>query len=281
MENMRLKLGVAISNTFEFIVKFPKYVILPLLLELILTSVRFYMLYHIPFFSAVSRADRLVNPNRYTPLASTLRSLSSFAFMFLSILLAFIILNGYIHIVKKWVEQKKEPEWKDFFTWNFSLFGQYIVLSLLIGLWVWLGLILLIIPGFLMIAKYVFAPYVLIDQKLNTTDSLEKGANLVKDVKGQVFGLIVLYMVFIFAPSFYLSYTYSFRHNASLLPFVYMMNLLTILIMNISRVVLSHLYFDLSAQQVELDKHPKKTKEVVPPIPLEALMHPELIDNED
>jgi hypothetical protein len=274
MVKKKFRLGVAVSNTFQFIVKFPKFVIFPLLLELFLGSVRLYMLYQVPFFSAVSRADRLVNPNRYTPLASSPRSLYSFAFMFLSILVAFIILNGYIHIVKKWVEQKREPEWKDFFTWNFSLFGQYIVLSLLIGLRVWLGLILLIIPGFMMMAKYVFAPYVLIDQKLKTTDSLEISANLVKDVKGQVFGLIVLYVVLILAPSFYLSYTYSFRHNASLLPFINMMYLLSNLITNISQVVLSCLYFDLSAQQVELDKHPKKTEETIPPIPLEALMRP-------
>jgi len=278
MGKKSFRLGLAVSNTFQFIVKFPKYVIFPLLLELFLTSVRLYMLYQVPFFSAVSRADRLVNPNRYTLIASSLRSLCSFAFMFLLILVAFIILNGYIHIVKKWVEQKREPEWKDFFTWNFSLLGQYIVLSLLIGLRVWLGLILLIIPGFLMIAKYVFAPYVLIDQKLNTTDSLERGANLVKDVKGQMFGLIILYVVLILAPSFFLSYKYYFNHNASLLPFIYMMNLLTILITNISQIVLSYLYFDLTAQQVELDKQPKKTEETVPPIPLEALMHPEVLD---
>jgi uncharacterized membrane protein len=158
------------------------------------------------------------------------------------------------------------------------LFGRYIVLSLLIGLRVWLGLILLIIPGFVMIAKYVLAPYVLIDQKLKTTDSLERSANLVKGVKGQVFGLIVLYVVLIFGPSFYLSYTYYFSHNASLLPFINMMYLLSILITNLSQVVLSYLYFDLSAQQVELDKHPKKVKETVPPIPLEALMDPEVLE---
>jgi hypothetical protein len=101
MEKKKFRLGAAVSNTFEFIVKFPKFVLLPLLAELFLGSVRLYMLYHVPFFSAVSRADRLVNPNRYTPLASSLRSLCNLSFLLLSILVAFIILNGYIHIVKK------------------------------------------------------------------------------------------------------------------------------------------------------------------------------------
>ena len=269
MEKKKFQLGVAVSNTVQLIIKFPKYVILPLMVQMILSLLNMYLNFHVPFFSAVTRNNSIANPSRFTSMTSSLRSLYSFAFMFLSTLVAFIILNGYIHIVKKWVEQKKEPEWKDFFTWNFSLFGQYIVLSLFIGLRVWLGLILLIIPGFLMMAKYVFAPYVLIDQNFNTTDSLDRSAKLVEGVKWQLFGLVFLYMVFIIIPTFFLSYTYYTKHNALLLPYIYLMSLLSPLVTNISQVVLSHLYFDLSAQQV------------VPPIPLEALMHPESIGNEN
>jgi hypothetical protein len=279
MEKKKFRFGAAVSSTFQFIVKFPKYVILPMLVQIIFSLVNMILNFHVPFFGTASKADRITNSSPFTPMTSSLRSLYSFAFMFLSTLVAFIILNGYIHIIKNWIDQKIEPEWNDFFTWNFSLFGQYIVLSMLIGFRAFPGFLLLIIPGIIILSKYIFAPYALIDQNYNNTDSLDRSTKLVKGVNRQVFGLIFLYMGLIISPTFFLSYTYYTRHNASLLPYVYFMAVLSPLIMNISQVVLSYLYFDLSAQQVELDKHHKETKETVPLIPLEALLHPESIGN--
>jgi uncharacterized membrane protein len=236
------------------------------------------MNFHIPFFSALSRTNGIANPNRFTSMTSSLRSLYSFTFMFLSLLLTFIILNGYINIIKNWIDQKIEPEWNDFFKWNFSFFGQYVALTFLLGLLFGVSFALLIFPGFILATKYLFAPYVMIDQNFGVSNSLDRSSKLVKGVRWQLFGLIFLYTVFILAPSFFLSYKYYFNHNASLLPYIYLMSLLSPMITNISQIVLSYLYFDLTAQQVELDKQPKKTEETVPPIPLEALMHPEVLD---
>jgi len=132
MEKKKFRLGLAISITFHLIVNYPKFILLPILVRLIINIVDVYLRYQVPFFSFVSQADRALNPGRGTLLASSLRSLYSVLFFLLLLLITFISLNGYIHIFRKWLDQKEKPEWRDFFTWNFSLFGRYIVLSLLI-----------------------------------------------------------------------------------------------------------------------------------------------------
>jgi hypothetical protein len=231
--------------------------------EIILNLVNLYLRYNIPLLKTLSRADRIANPGRYTPLVSTLEGLYTLSFLILLVFLAFIILNGYIHIVKKWKEHKTEPDWKDFFTWNFSLFGKYIVLLLHIGLRSILGYLFFILPGIMIQTKYIFAPYLLIEQKLNLKDSLGKSSKLAKGIRWQMFGLIFLYIVIIIGPAFFLIITFNYSDSDSLQSYDLYYGLFYLLIQHFSHLVLSHLYFDLSAQQV------------TPPIPLEALTYPE------
>ena len=64
--------------------------------------------------------------------------------------------------------------------------GLYIV----IGLTVLGGLILLIIPGFIMIRRYFLAPYVMINEDLSITEAMRRSAALSKPYSGYVWGII-------------------------------------------------------------------------------------------
>ena len=66
------------------------------------------------------------------------------------------------------------------------LFG----LSLLTGLFVAAGLILLIIPGIIIMRRYFLAPYIMIDQKLGITDSMKASAELGKPHSWSIYGVL-------------------------------------------------------------------------------------------
>ena len=66
------------------------------------------------------------------------------------------------------------------------LFG----LSLLTGLFVAAGFILLIIPGIIILRRYFLAPYILVDQKLGIIDSMKASAELSKPYSWSVYGVL-------------------------------------------------------------------------------------------
>ena len=69
---------------------------------------------------------------------------------------------------------------------GWRLFGLYIVMSVLIVV----GLILLIIPGLILIRRFFFAPYVMIDKNTGIKDSLNESAALSKLNTGAVWAVI-------------------------------------------------------------------------------------------
>lgn len=249
MKTKRFRVGVAISFMIQFIVKYPKFVIFPIIAHILLGSVNYFMTYHVPLFSSVSRVDGFSKLNDYASVAISLRSLYDLIYFLLSMLLSFIILAGYLKIVKKYNEQKTKPEWSDFFSWNFSLFGQYIALSVILALLYGSGFALLVIPGLILLTKYFFAFFVLIDKNPGISISLKNSHKLVTGIRGRLLCLLIPYIVFILAPSFLLAYNYYPQKNTALLPYIYMMVLLYSIITTISVVVLSYLYFDLSSQE--------------------------------
>lgn len=66
------------------------------------------------------------------------------------------------------------------------LFG----LSLLTGLLVACGLLLLIIPGIIILRRYFLAPYILVDQKLGILDAMKASAELSKPFSRSIYGVI-------------------------------------------------------------------------------------------
>ena len=66
------------------------------------------------------------------------------------------------------------------------LLGLVIVISLLI----FGGLLLLIVPGFIMVRRYILAPYAMIDKDLTIRQAMEYSAKISKPYSGYVWGVI-------------------------------------------------------------------------------------------
>ncbi len=63
-------------------------------------------------------------------------------------------------------------------------------MSILIGLIVLVGFILLIVPGFFMIKRYLLAPYFLVDKNLSIGDAMKNSAKAGQKYSGAVWGVL-------------------------------------------------------------------------------------------
>lgn len=75
---------------------------------------------------------------------------------------------------------------------GWRMFGLYIV----VGVVVFVGLLLLVIPGLIMIRRYFLAPYVMLDNKLGIRESMDRSAELSKLNSGSIWGIIgVMFLI--------------------------------------------------------------------------------------
>lgn len=77
------------------------------------------------------------------------------------------------------------------------LFG----LAILSGLIIVGGLILLIVPGLIAIARLVFAPYIMIERDLGIIDSMKASNEMAKDRFGQIWAALLIVILIAFAAS--------------------------------------------------------------------------------
>lgn len=102
-------------------------------------------------------------------------------------------------ILLKIVDNKK-TKIKDLFSYfNAGLLFKFFIISLLYGLIVFFGLILLIIPGIYFGIKYWFALYIFVDKQTGILESFKLSAKLTKNVKWQLFKLCLLQMLIVVA----------------------------------------------------------------------------------
>lgn len=73
--------------------------------------------------------------------------------------------------------------------WQPTPFLYYVVGTILVGLATLVGLVLLIIPGFIAMALFMFAPYIIIDKSLTPLAAMKHSMHL---AKGHVLKLILL-----------------------------------------------------------------------------------------
>ncbi len=133
-----------------------------------------------------------------------------------------IVAIGYINISLKILDNGK-AEFKDFFTFK-EYFVGYFAGSILYGLIVMAGFLLLIVPGIYWSLKFQFYGYCVIDLKLDPIEALRKSSRITKDVKwrllgfGIVLGLInlvgaicLLIGLFVTIPITMIAYAYVYR----------------------------------------------------------------------
>jgi uncharacterized membrane protein len=99
---------------------------------------------------------------------------------------------GLIKIALRFCDNEK-GKFTDLFS-CFPLFFKYLFGSILYTLIVFVGLILLIIPGIIWGIKFQFFPYFIVDKGLGPIESLKKSSEITKGIKWDLFlfGLLLL-----------------------------------------------------------------------------------------
>jgi hypothetical protein len=89
--------------------------------------------------------------------------------------------------------------------WEFTRqrFFRLLGLGLVAGLFIVGGLILLIVPGIILITRYFFAPYVMIDENLGIRDSLKRSTELSEGMWGPIWSVIGVTILLALVPSFF------------------------------------------------------------------------------
>jgi hypothetical protein len=245
MEKKRFRFGKALSFAFQFAFRFPKYVLLPVFLYMLLALPLIY--FDLQLFSK--------NP------VDTVKILIGLAILsFLMIFITFFLFAGYVRMVSKWYQQNIEPVWKDYTVWDFTLFGKYLAVSLIFGVLVYIGTLMFLIPGILMMTIYFFSEYILIDNQGGVRRAFGRSAELVNGVKWQTFCYYMISSIISSGPLAYLVIRYFFFHQVSLMIPIILLSIVTIFLnFAILQLAYCYLFRDLSTQQDAIDN---KAKEV-------------------
>jgi len=148
---------------------------------------------NIGFFTGLLIVAGLI---QYVPdiIATTIKTdapvLSSIIRIF-SYVLSMIVMMGLIKIFLRFCDGET-GEFSDLFS-CYPLFFKYLIGSIIYGVIVSLGLILLIIPGIVWAIKFQFFDYLIIDKRLGPIDALEKSSEITRGVKLDLltFGILI------------------------------------------------------------------------------------------
>jgi len=105
-------------------------------------------------------------------------------------LIEIVIQIGVVTIALKIVDGKKTGM-EDLFE-NIRLYFRYLSGTILYGFIVFIGFLLLIVPGVIWAIKYQFYGYLIIDKKMGPTEALRKSGEITEGVKWDLFGLGLL-----------------------------------------------------------------------------------------
>jgi hypothetical protein len=117
---------------------------------------------------------------------------SSFLFSIIGWIVQMITGIGVIVISLKLVDGKK-PGFKDIYK-DYNLLLNYFLGSLLYGIVVIVGLILLVVPGIYWGIKYQYTTYLIIDKKMGVWEAFKKSGQLTHRVKLKLFLLGLCYI---------------------------------------------------------------------------------------
>lgn len=101
--------------------------------------------------------------------------------------LSFILGIGSIKIMLK-VARNQTAEISELFKNNVQYLWQYFLLSIVLMIVILFGLLLLIVPGVIWSLKYMFAPYLLIDDHLSFSEAMSASDRMTRGIKWQLFG---------------------------------------------------------------------------------------------
>jgi len=108
--------------------------------------------------------------------------------------LGLIMQIGVMKICLKFIDGEK-PDYMDLFN-HYRYFLFFLVGSILYGLIILGGFLLLIVPGVIWSIKYGFCIYLIVDRDMNPIDALKKSAEMTADVKLDLFVFYIILALF-------------------------------------------------------------------------------------
>jgi hypothetical protein len=104
-----------------------------------------------------------------------------------------IVSIGLITIALKFLDNN-EPKFEDLFSFK-PFFWKYLGASILTGLVVWAGFMLLIIPGIYWALKFQYFGYFVVEQGCDPVEAMRKSSRITKSVKWKLFGFGIVLAV--------------------------------------------------------------------------------------
>ncbi|NOR77557.1 MAG: DUF975 family protein [Methanophagales archaeon] len=133
----------------------------------------------------------------FTSLSSIIAAKATEANIFLGLIfyiadfsLSIIISIGLVKIALRFCDNEK-GRFADIFS-QYPLFPQYLVGSILYGLIVFAGTILLIIPGIIWGIQFCFYDYFIVDKGLGPIEALKRSSAITRGVKWDLFGFFLI-----------------------------------------------------------------------------------------
>lgn len=74
---------------------------------------------------------------------------------------------------------------------NWRMFISWVIASILFGIMFTIGLILLVVPGFYILARYGLFPFFILDRKMGPIDALKAAAEATEGIRWQIFLLFL------------------------------------------------------------------------------------------
>lgn len=87
----------------------------------------------------------------------------------------------------------------DCYRHSWQYIGRLILFTFIFGIMVFIGLLLLIVPGLILLRRYFLSTYYIVDQNLSIPEAMEQSAKQSKPVAGYVWGTIGVVVVMIIA----------------------------------------------------------------------------------
>jgi uncharacterized membrane protein len=76
--------------------------------------------------------------------------------------------------------------------WAPDMFWHYLLASLAVGIAVFIGLVLLIVPGIYLALRFLFVPYLVVDRKLGVGAAFTESSRMTEGRKWQLLGFVLL-----------------------------------------------------------------------------------------
>lgn len=124
-------------------------------------------------------------PNQISEKLKDDYSALSFIITIIGWILSIIVSLGIIKITLRFVDNEK-GNFSDLFS-QYPLFFKYVLAGIIYNLIVFVGLILLIIPGIIWGIRYQFFSYFLVDKNFGPIEALKKSSEITKGAKWDLF----------------------------------------------------------------------------------------------